>query len=70
MGGKKKKSAAHTVTPTPAAAATGRSGAAAAGSGVAEEAKNQPANNKQAKPAKETKSKGSISITKLVLPTE
>lgn len=69
MGGKKKKSAAQTVTPTPAAAA-GKHGAAAAGSGVAEEAKDQPANNKQAKPAKETKSKGSITLTQLVLATE
>lgn len=69
MGGKKKKSAAQAATPTPAAAA-GRTGAAAVGSGVAEEAKNQPANIKQAKPAKETKPKGSIIFTKLVLATE
>lgn len=69
MGGKKKKSAGQAATPAPAAAAC-RNGAATAGSGVAEEAKNQPANNKQAKPAKETKSKGSIIFTQPVSATE
>ncbi|XP_040914905.1 ATP-dependent RNA helicase DHX29 [Toxotes jaculatrix] len=55
MGGKKKKSAAPVAPAPPAAAA--RSGAAAAGSSVAEEQKKQPASNKPAKPAKESKSK-------------
>lgn len=68
MGGKKKKSAAQAATPAApaAAAAAGRTGAAAAGNGVAEEPKKQPASNKPAKPAKESKSKGGV--TWLVLP--
>ena len=53
MGGKKKKSAGL----APPAAGAGRAGAAAAGNGVAEEAKKQPA-----KLAKESKSKGGISL--------
>uniref|UniRef100_UPI0037E7B334 ATP-dependent RNA helicase DHX29 n=1 Tax=Semicossyphus pulcher TaxID=241346 RepID=UPI0037E7B334 len=58
MGGKKKKSAAQAATPgAPAAAAAGRTGAAAPGNGVAEDPKKQQANNKQGKPAKESKSK-------------
>lgn len=53
MGGKKKKSA----EPATPAAGAGRTGAAASGNGVAEEAKKQPA-----KLAKESKSKGGISL--------
>ncbi|XP_068608725.1 ATP-dependent RNA helicase DHX29 [Brachionichthys hirsutus] len=54
MGGKKKKSAARAPPPVPP---PGRAGAPEARNGVAEEAKKQPAGNRLAKAAKESKSK-------------
>lgn len=55
MGGKKKKSAAHSTAPVAPGTST-----SAAGSRGSEEPKQQPASDKPTKAAKENKSKGGL----------